>query len=155
MIPRSSWISWMGFVNLVDVNVLIYARRKDAERHLEYRAWLTLALGDPKPLAVASQSLVSAVRILTNRSIWRVPLTLDESLEYAEIIRSAPAAVLVEPGKRHWGIFDSLCRSVFAHGNLVMDAWLAALAIEHGCTLVTTDRDFARFPGLAWKHPLA
>ena len=141
-------------MNLIDVNVLIYARRKDADRHADYRAWLTDALAAPEPVAVASQSLAAAVRILSHRGLWKNPLTLAECLDYAEMIRTAPATVVVEPGPRHWGTFDTLCRAIRASGNVVMDAWLAALAVEHDCTLVTTDRDFARFDGLKWRHPL-
>lgn len=139
---------------LVDANVLIYAHRRDTERHEEYRAWLSNALGGESPVAFTGQTLASVVRVLTHRGIWNVPVTLREALAFAGAIRSAPAAIILEPGERHWEIFDSLCREANARGNLVMDAWLAALAIEHGCTLITTDRDFARFPGLKWRHPL-
>jgi hypothetical protein len=141
-------------VNLIDVNVLIHARRKDAERHAEYRAWLTDALSAAEPVAVAPHSVASAIRVLSHRGIWRDPLSLDECLEYANVIRSAAPTVFLEPGPQHWDVFATLCRAVKARGNLVIDAWLAALAIEHNCTLITTDRDFARFKGLKWRHPL-
>jgi toxin-antitoxin system PIN domain toxin len=141
-------------VNLIDVNVLIHARRKDAARHAEYRAWLADSLSAAEPVAVAPHSVASAIRVLSHRGIWRDPLSLAECLEYAEIIRAAPATVFLEPGPQHWDIFAVVCRTAKTHGNVVMDAWLAALAIEHGCTIVTTDRDFARFKDLKWRHPL-
>ncbi len=139
---------------LIDVNILVNARRKDASRHAEYREWLADALGSAEPVAVASQSLAAVVRILSHRGIWKDPLTLRECLDYADLLRTTPQTLIVEPGERHWEVFARLCRDAAVHGNLVMDAWLAALAIEHDCTLVTSDKDFARFGGLKWRHPL-
>ncbi len=83
------------------------------------------------------------------------PATTGEALAFANELREQPNAVLLAPGPRHWRIFERLCREAGATGNLVPDAYLAALAIEHGAELVTTDRDFARFPGVRWRHPLA
>ena len=79
---------------------------------------------------------------------------LDAALGFVHAFRTQPNAVMIFPGLRHWGIFQRLCREAGAKGNLVPDAWLAALAIESGCEFVTTDRDFARFPELRWRHPL-
>lgn len=141
-------------MNLVDVNVLVYARRRDAERHLEYKRWLSEALSAGEPVAIASQTIASAVRILTHPRIWHKPLGIDEALEFGDAVRSAPAALILDPAERHWEIFSRLCQEVDASGNLVMDAWLAALAIEHNCVLISTDGDFARFSGLRVKHPL-
>lgn len=81
------------------------------------------------------------------------PAPLESALAFASAVRDRPNAVPVSPGPRHWPIFLDLCREVGASGNLVPDAWLAALAIEQGCEFVTTDRDFARFPGLRTRHP--
>jgi toxin-antitoxin system PIN domain toxin len=77
------------------------------------------------------------------------------ALAFANAVRSQPAAVVVAPGDRHWMIFERLCGAADARGNLVPDAYLAALAIESGAELITADRDFSRFPGLRWRHPLA
>lgn len=82
------------------------------------------------------------------------PATVGEALRFAETIRSHPNAVVVAPGARHWEIFSRLCREVDAKGNLVADAYFAALAIESGSEWITTDRDFSRFRGLRWRHPL-
>jgi toxin-antitoxin system PIN domain toxin len=80
---------------------------------------------------------------------------LDRALAFADALRAQPNAVVVAPGDRHWGIFRQLCIGAGAKGNLVADAYLAALAIESGSEWITTDRDFSRFAGLRWRHPLA
>lgn len=139
---------------LIDVNVLVYACRRDSARHTEYRRWLTNALGARDLVGIAPESLGAVVRITTHRRIWKEPLSIDEALTFTNVVREAPPVIPVQPGARHWALFSSLCRESNARGNLATDAWLAALAIEHGCTLVTTDRDFARFKGLRWEHPL-
>lgn len=139
---------------LLDVNVLVYACRRDVPRHGEFRRWLTDVLAGAAPVGFAPESLGAVVRITTHRSLWKAPSTTDEALAFTSAVRAAPSAHAVQPGPGHWDVFVSLCRSVRARGNLVTDAWLAALAIEQGCTLVTTDLDFARFKGLRWKHPI-
>ena len=139
---------------LLDINVLVYACRPDTARHAEYHEWLTDALANGAPVGVAPESLGAVVRITTHRTLWKVPLTLDEALAFTSAVRSAPSAHAVLPGPSHWDVFIGLCRAAGARGNLVTDAWLAALAIDQGCTLVTADRDFARFKGLRFKHPL-
>jgi toxin-antitoxin system PIN domain toxin len=78
---------------------------------------------------------------------------LEEALAFVEVLRGAPNHVAVEPGPRHWAVFAGLCRSSEARGNVVPDAYLAALAIERGATMSTADRGFARFDGLRWRHP--
>ena len=91
---------------------------------------------------------------MTNRRVFRRPTPLETALEFAELVRTQPNCVPVEPGQRHWDIFTGLCRTADVKGNLVPDAYLAALAIESGSEWITTDRDFSRFPGLRWRHPL-
>ena len=139
---------------LVDVNVLVYACRQDAIRHDEYHGWLTDALSTGDPVGIAPESLGAVVRITTHQRIWTNPLSIEEALAFTSTIREAPSVVPVQPGEGHWPLFATLCREAKARGNLATDAWLAALAIEHGCTLLTTDRDFSRFRGLRWEHPL-
>jgi toxin-antitoxin system PIN domain toxin len=80
---------------------------------------------------------------------------MNRALAFVETLRGQPNCVLVSPGPRHWEIFRELCERAGAKGNLVADAYHAATAIEHGCEWITTDRDYARFPGLRWRHPLA
>jgi hypothetical protein len=141
-------------MRLPDVNVLIYAFRDAAPRHDRYRAWLQAALDAEEPLGVADSVLSSFIRVATHPRIFEPPASLEQALAFADAVRSAPSGVPVGPGPRHWGLFERMCREGSARGNLVSDAYLAALVIESGCELVTADRDFARFPGLRWSHPL-
>jgi toxin-antitoxin system PIN domain toxin len=138
----------------VDVNILVYAHRADAPDHAAYHAWLDAARVGIEPLGVSDLVLAGFVRVVTHPRIFREPTTLSTALDFAELLRASPAAVAVEPGDGHWAIFRELCRRGGAAGNFVPDAFLAALAIEHGATWVTADRGFARYPGLRWEHPL-
>lgn len=140
---------------LLDVNVLVYAMREDAPRHAEFRAWLESRLQGLEPVGVADVSLSGTIRILTHPRVFRPPTPLDAALEFVSAVRSAPTCVVIQPGARHWDIFMRLCTAASARGNLVADAFLAALAIESGSEWVTTDGDFSRFPGLRWRHPLS
>ena len=139
---------------LTDVNVLIYAHREGTPGHEQYRAWLEAQRRSPAAFGVAELVLSGFVRIVTHPRIFDPPSSIDVALDFADSIRTQPNAVLVAPGRRHWGIFADLCRGAGAKGNLVPDAYLAALAIETGSEWITTDRDYARFPGLRWRHPL-
>lgn len=102
-----------------------------------------------------SELILSAfLRIVTNPRVFATPTPTDLALAAADTVRGRPNAVSISPGPRHWSIFTGLCRSAGAKGNLIPDAYLAALAIESGSEWVTTDRDYTRFPGLRWRHPL-
>ncbi len=142
-------------VLLADVNVFLYARRRESPRHQEYREWLEDRLSDPEPFGVSELVLSSFLRIVTNHRIYREPTPPGAALDFCNAILSAPATVRLRPGSRHWGIFAGLCTAVGARANVVPDAYLAALAIEHGATWVTVDRGFARFPGLRTAPALA
>lgn len=137
-----------------DVNVLIYAFRPDAPQHRVFRSWLTARFEGDEPVGLADAVLSGVLRVLTHPRALNPPDPIEAALEYVEALRAQPLAVRVAPGERHWAIFTRLCREANAKGNLVPDAYLAALAIESGAELVTTDRDFARFRGLRWRHPL-
>ena len=139
---------------LPDVNVCLYAIREDSPDHEAYRSWLTDALNGDEPVGISELVLSGVVRIITNHRIFREPSTTQQALDACGELRSGPVTVPLQPGKRHWEIFDSLCRQTNAKANGVPDAYHAALAIENGATLITTDRGFARFPGLRWRHPL-
>jgi uncharacterized protein len=142
-------------MQLVDTSVLIYAHRRDSPRHEEYRAWIQEMIDGPEPYAVSDFALTGLVRVVTNRQIYRAAAaTIGEALAFADEYRNQPHARLVSPGPRFWGIFTRLCRQVDARAKLVPDAYLAALAIEHGCELISEDKDFRRFPGLRFRHPL-
>jgi uncharacterized protein len=93
-------------------------------------------------------------RIVTHPRVFVPPSPIDDAFGFTDALREQPNAVVVSPGDRHWEIFRSLCKQVGARGNLVADAYLAALAIETGSEWITTDRDYARFAGLRWRHPL-
>ncbi|WP_092601291.1 type II toxin-antitoxin system VapC family toxin [Actinopolyspora xinjiangensis] len=112
------------------------------------------ALNGPVPLGIPSLVFSGYVRIVTNKKIFDRPLSVESALDMVATIRSEPAFVPAAPGPRHWEIFTELCRKAEAKGNLVPDAYLAAIAIEHGCEWITADRGFARYPGLRWRHPL-
>lgn len=139
---------------LVDVNVLLYAHRRSYPEHPRYRRWLEEEIGSDRAYGMAHLVLSSFIRIVTHPSIFPSPSTLAEAMSFVKDVRDRPNCVSVAPGDRHWEIFTDLCRSSKATGNLVPDAYLAALAIESGCEWVTTDRDYARFSGLRCRHPL-
>ena len=139
---------------LCDANVLIYAFRRDADRHEEYRIWLERALAEEPAFGYSELVLSSVVRITTHPKIFVKPSTLDEALAFTEAIRDQPNSVPMTPGFGHWDIFCRLARESMARGNLVADAYLAALAVENRAEWITTDRDFSRFTGLSWRHPL-
>ncbi len=106
------------------------------------------------PFGLSDVVLSGFIRVVTNPRIFSHPTDIETALAAADRLRKQPNCVHIEPGPRHWGIFLRLCSSVGARGNIVADAYLAALAIESGSEWITTDRDFARFPGLRWRHPL-
>jgi len=141
-------------VILADVNVLIYAFREDSPEHKPHREWLQVVVNSDSAYGVSPQVLGSFVRVVTHPAIFARPSTLAEALNFCQVLMDQPHCQLIRPGPRHWSIFTDLCRRAHAIGNLVQDAWFAALAIEHGCEWITTDRDYARFPGLAWRPPL-
>jgi uncharacterized protein len=140
-------------VTLPDVNVLVYAHREDSPHHAACHAWLLATLKSDQAFGLSDAVLASVVRIVTHARIFKQPSRLDVVLAFVRSLRAQPHAVLVAPGPRHWDIFERLCRDAHARGNIVADAYLAALAIESGCEWVTTDGDFARFPGLKWRRP--
>lgn len=144
----------MSMMQLTDVNVLLYAHREDAADHSEYEKWLFDVVTGTDPYGVSELALSSFIRIATNPRAYKEPSLLEEALRFANQIRTGPAVSILQPGDQHWAIFSSLCEQSQARGNLVPDAYLAALAIEHDCELISTDGDFAKFPGLRWRHPL-
>jgi toxin-antitoxin system PIN domain toxin len=139
---------------LADVNIFLYARRRESPRHDEHRMWLEAALSGPEPFGVSELVLSSFVRIVTNHRVYKEPTAPDTALEFCDVVLGAPAAVPVRPGPRHWTIFRDLVAQVGARANVVPDAFHAALAIENAATWVTTDSGFGRFPYLTWRRPL-
>jgi uncharacterized protein len=141
-------------VVLADVNVLVYAHREDAPHHAACRAWLEGVVNGDESFGLSELVLSGFMRVVTHPKVFMRPSSLAEALEFTEQLRGRPNCVPVVPGRRHWDIFRALCAAAGAKGNLVPDAYLAAMAIESGCEWVTTDRDFSRFKGLRWRHPV-
>jgi len=139
-------------VQLPDVNVLIYAHREDAPEHRRYAAWLRTLTAAPEPFALSEVVLAGFLRIVTNPRIFDPPTSMATAIRFCQRLVDWPRAVVIAPGDQHWDVFVGLCANI--EGPLVTDAYLAALAIEHGCELITTDSDFARFARLRWRHPL-
>ncbi|HEX6473410.1 MAG TPA: type II toxin-antitoxin system VapC family toxin [Streptosporangiaceae bacterium] len=141
-------------MRLHDVNVLINAYRPEDGQHKQFRAVIEKTIQGEEAYAVSDVVLAGFIRVVTNKRIFKEPTRLSEAIEFAETVRNQPHAVVINPGPRFWGIFTTLCVVADAKAKLVPDAYLAALAIEHGCEFVTADRDFAKFPELRWRHPL-
>ena len=139
---------------LPDANLLLYAYHPRAEQHEASRAWLEDALSGADLVGFPWLVLWAFVRISTNSRVFRQPLSAGEVTEVVSSWLGRPNVELLAPGERHWQILGRLLEEGQVAGPLVTDAALAALAIEHGATLYTTDRDFSRFPGLKWKNPI-
>ncbi len=137
-----------------DVNVLVYAHNADQPGHDDYRGWLEAAASGAQPFGLSSLVASGFVRVVTHPRVLSRPLQASAALELLDRLRAAPAVVPMEPGRRHWSLFAELCRAVSARGNTVPDAYLAALAIEHGAEWHSADRGFARFRDLRFRHPL-
>jgi hypothetical protein len=138
---------------LPDVNVLLYAFRDDSVDHGRHRDWLDGVVNGAEAYGMSSQVLCSVARIATHPRIYVAPSRLEDAFAFARVLLEQPHCTVVQPGVRHYSIFEDLCRKAAANGNLVQDAWFAALALESGCEWVTTDGDFARFVGLRWRRP--
>ena len=140
-------------MTLPDVNVLIYAFRRDTEQHQLCRSWLERTILGESQFGVSQLTLSAVVRIATNPRIFAEPSSMEETFAYCSDIMGQPHCELIEPGDRHWQIFEELCKKSGVRGPRVSDAWFAALAVERGCTWISCDRDYARFPGLDWREP--
>lgn len=138
---------------LADVNVLVYAHRKDLPEYDRFSAWLHEEMGSGRGYAVSDSSLTGFLRVVTNGRVFSDPTPLEVALRFVDALRDPPSAIHLSPGARHWSLFADLCTAIGARGNDIPDAYLAALAIESGSELVTADRGFGRFPGLRWSCP--
>ena len=142
-------------MKLVDANVLLYAVNEDAPHHLRSRRWLDDSLSGGETVALSWVSLLAFVRLVTKVGLFPSPLSVDQALDRVDAWLGAPAAVVVEPTAQHARIVRSLLAAVGTAGNLVNDAHLAALALEHRCGVVSFDNDYGRFPGVEWSPPPA
>ena len=139
---------------LPDVNVLVLAHRSDQRDHEAMRAWLVDEVSSERPFALADVAVAGFLRIVTNPRIFQVPTDLRTAVAFVDGLADQPACMPVAAGPRHWPIFREVLNAADARANLVPDAHLAAIATEHGATIATRDRGFARFVGVRWIDPL-
>jgi hypothetical protein len=142
-------------VKLPDVNLLLYAVDAAAPRHATARAWLESVLSGTEEVAFAWPVLLGFIRISTNPAAFEDPMDADEAFGYVEEWLARPVASTLTPGPDHAALMRRLLQPLGVAGNLTSDAHLAALAIEHGAELCSSDRDFGRFEGLRWTDPLS
>jgi toxin-antitoxin system PIN domain toxin len=140
-------------VILPDVNVLVNAFRSDSVDHAVCREWLTAVVNGDSRYGISPQVLSGVVVVTTHPKIFTRPSSVAEVLEFCNVLMTQQNCVVIRPGSHHWSIFSRLCIEADARGNLVPDAWFAALAIESGCDWITLDRDYSRFDGLTWRLP--
>ncbi|MES1156628.1 MAG: TA system VapC family ribonuclease toxin [Alphaproteobacteria bacterium] len=139
---------------LVDANLLIYAYVDTYRQHNAARAWLDEQLNGSARVGLPWASLLAFLRVTTNPRIHATPAAIEEATAQVEEWLALEPVWIPEPSARHAEIMMDLLRTTGATGNLISDAHLAAIALEHGLTLCSTDSDFARFPGLRWLNPL-
>ncbi len=139
---------------LVDANLLLYAYDASSQHHDAARHWLESTLSGSEPVGFAWVTLLAFLRIGTDHRAFASPLAPEEAVASVSEWLARPNVILLEAGDRHWEILSQMLIEAQIRGPLTMDAHLASLAIEHGATLCTTDRDFARFPGLKTSNPL-
>lgn len=140
-------------MKLVDANVLLYAVNEDTDHHEVSRHWLDGALSGRDTVAFAWIALLAFVRLATKEGLFARPLSLDEAMDQVDDWLGAAPAVVLEPTPDHARLVRRLLGGIGVGGNLVNDAHLAALAVAHRCTVVSFDRDFARFDGVPWEPP--
>jgi hypothetical protein len=141
-------------VILVDANLVLYAEDASSPQHEGARIWWDAQLSGASPVCLSWGVLCAFIRISTNSRVYERPLDLDQAMSRVQSWLDQPCVRLVHPTERHWTVLQSLLKEGQALGNLVTDAHLAALAVQHGCTLMSTDGDFARFSKLKWSNPL-
>ncbi|OGQ91073.1 MAG: twitching motility protein PilT [Deltaproteobacteria bacterium RIFOXYA12_FULL_58_15] len=139
---------------LVDANLLLYAYDGSSPFHERARNWWQDQLSKPDPVRLAWSTIIAFIRIGTHPRVYEQPLQIDEAVAQVESWLERPMVDTLEPSTRHWAILSQLINTSQASGNLVTDAHLAALAIEHGATLCSSDRDFSRFDQLDWNNPM-
>ena len=139
---------------LVDANLLLYAEDQLSEQHTRARAWWDAQLSGADPVCLCWTVLGAFVRIGTNPRVFDHPLSLKQALSRIQTWMDQPCTRIVTPTEQHGDVFQTMLRDGQAVANLVTDAHLAALAVEHGCELNSTDSDFSRFPSLRWRNPM-
>jgi hypothetical protein len=140
-------------MQLPDVNVLVCAYREDAVDHEKHHEWLRRTIDSDETFGLTELALSGFLRIVTHPGIYTPPSPIRDALSFVEDLRGLPNCAIVRPAARHWEIFARLCAEAGVRGNLVPDAFHAALAMESGSEWITMDRGYARFPGLRWRTP--
>ncbi|MDA8138839.1 MAG: type II toxin-antitoxin system VapC family toxin [Desulfobacteraceae bacterium] len=140
---------------LVDANILLYAQDSLNRHHVKARQWWDEQLSGSNPICLCWTVLSAFIRISTNPRVFESPLLLEQAIARIQSWIDQPCAKIIRPTEQHWTIFQQMLLGAKATANLVTDAHLATLAIEHGCELASTDSDFARFPKLKWRNPLS
>ncbi|MBA3273449.1 MAG: type II toxin-antitoxin system VapC family toxin [Chthoniobacterales bacterium] len=140
-------------MQILDVNILVYAYRADAPEHPLLAPFLQNLIDGDLPFGIPKMAFSSLVRIVTQPKL-HMPATTTAALDFCNSVMRSPRCLVLRPTERHWPIFDRLCRAADIRGKRVADAYLAAFALDSDGEWITTDRDFARFPGLRWRHPL-
>jgi uncharacterized protein len=141
-------------VILVDVNLLLYAHDAGSQDHHRALEWLEQILSRPSIVGFSWETILAFLRITTHPRILSEPYQLEEAVEIVTGWLARSNVAILSPTEQHWSVLSKLLPKTRVRGSLIMDAHLAALAIEHGATLYTNDRDFARFPGLRVEYPL-
>ncbi|MBF0104762.1 MAG: type II toxin-antitoxin system VapC family toxin [Deltaproteobacteria bacterium] len=139
---------------LVDANILLYAEDKTSPIHKTARGWWDACLSGGERVCLCWEVINAFIRIGTSKRVFEKPLSLKEAIVRVQSWFDQPVTELVVPTDNHWSFFEEMMKKGQASANLVSDAHLAALAVEHGCTLYSSDADFSRFPRLKWKNPL-
>jgi len=140
-------------VIIIDINVLVYAHREDEPNNARFAEWLSSVLRSPDPFAIPSVVGTGFIRIVTHPRIYDPPTPLARALQFIDLLRERPNHAMIEAGPRHWTIFRRLCTAARLKGADISDAHLAAIAIESGAEIISTDSGFGRFPDLRWRHP--
>ncbi len=140
---------------LVDANLLLYAYDASSSQHAAARQWWEGRLSDSPPVGLAWATVLAFLRISTHPRLLAAPFTIDEARDHVQSWFDQPQVTVLEPTERHWEILGRLLVAGQASGNLVPDAHLAALAVEHGATLCSTDGDFSRFAAVVWDNPIS
>lgn len=140
---------------LVDANLLLYAEDQNSPHHNAAREWWDAQLSGASPVCLSWTILCAFIRIATNYRVFDHPLTITQAIARVQSWLEQPCTRIIRPTDRHWTVFKEMLTGGHATANLVMDAHLAALAIEHGCELISTDKDFSRFRKLKWRNPIA
>ena len=141
-------------MKVVDINLLIYALNADTPHHPRAKKWLEASLSNEEPVGLAWVVILGFLRIITSARIMPTPLSPEIAMEIVEEWLHHPTVKIIVPGERHWNILKELLMPLGTAANLTSDAHLAAIAIEHGARLYSTDNDFSRFLKLRWTNPI-